>query len=247
MSATLSLTEAQVLAQLRNFLLSILPAGIEVFRAEINRVSEPDGVNFVEMTPLLRERLSTNVDQVMDVSVTGSITAGSLTVSAVAFGTLELNAPIYGMNVPAGISITSQTSGTPGGVGVYSLTGAGALSLASQALYAGINQLQQATKLTIQLDIHGPLGADLVQLISTLFRDDYAQEFFLLTGFDIAPLYHSEPRQAPFINGEQQYEFRWTMDLYLQVNPVVQVGQQFAASLKATPTSVWVVEAIDVD
>lgn len=60
MSASLSLTEAQVLGALRSVLLTYLGT-IEIVRSEINRVAEPIGPDFIVMTPPRRERLSTNV------------------------------------------------------------------------------------------------------------------------------------------------------------------------------------------
>lgn len=57
----LSLTESQALTALRAFLLTVLPEGVEVTRGLDNLVPEPIGADFVVMTPVLRERLSTNV------------------------------------------------------------------------------------------------------------------------------------------------------------------------------------------
>lgn len=54
-----------------------------------------------------------------DASVTGSISATNLTVSAVASGTLAPGQVINGTGVTVGTTIVSQASGTTGGVGVY--------------------------------------------------------------------------------------------------------------------------------
>lgn len=54
-------------------------------------------------------------------SVTGSIAATTLTVSAVGSGTLVPGMEIAGANVEAGTYITAQLTGTPGGVGTYSV------------------------------------------------------------------------------------------------------------------------------
>lgn len=59
---TLSLTESQILAGLRAFLLGVLPAGVEVVRGQDNLVGEPSGGNFITMTPAFRRRLATNTD-----------------------------------------------------------------------------------------------------------------------------------------------------------------------------------------
>lgn len=52
-------------------------------------------------------------------SATGSITNGTLTVTAVGSGTLYPGATISGTNVASGTKIKSQISGTTGGVGQY--------------------------------------------------------------------------------------------------------------------------------
>lgn len=61
MPVTLVNTEVQALTVLRSFLLGVLPIGVEVIRAEINRVPEPRSQDFAILTPTGRMRLSTNV------------------------------------------------------------------------------------------------------------------------------------------------------------------------------------------
>jgi len=230
MSATLSLTESQIFTALRNFLLSVLPAGVECVRGLDNRVPEPAGTNFVTMTPLLRERLETNVDAYSDTAFTGSITGNTLTVTNVSLGAITVGAQLLGNNLAANTVVTALGTGT-GGDGTYTVTPA--QTLASQTIAAGVQTLMQPVKVTIQLDVHGPNSADNSQIITTTWRDDYAIEKLALlnSGFDLAPLFHSEPKQIPFLNGEQQIEERWVIDLVLQANPIVTVPQQFASSL----------------
>lgn len=167
MIVTINLTERQALTVLRAFLLAILPAGVDVLRAQVNRVAEPTSADFVMMTPILRERLATNV--------------------------------------------TTYTDIFPGST----QTGAKA----------------QPTRVTVQLDIHGPASAENTQIITTLFRDDFASVQFDASGYALAPLYASEPRQAPFINGENQLEERWTVDLMMQMTPAVTTQQDFAGAI----------------
>ena len=164
----LSLTESAALAALRAFLLAVLPAGIEVIQGQDNRVPEPPGTDFLVMTPVLRERLSTNV--------------------------------------------TAYRDGYPDA--------------------PSLKDVLQPTRLTVQLDVHGPSGADRTQVITTLFRDPYAVDVFTATGLDLAPLYAGEPRQVPFLNEAQQVETRWSVDLVMQVNPVVSVPQDFTPALE---------------
>lgn len=60
-----------------------------------------------------------NVQAQPSAVVTGSISTTNMTVSAVTSGTLYAGAVISGTGVTAGTRIVSQTSGTPGGAGVY--------------------------------------------------------------------------------------------------------------------------------
>jgi hypothetical protein len=54
--------EDYVITALRAFLLSVVPAGVEVVQAQVNRVPEPAGDTFIIMTPVRRMRLATNTD-----------------------------------------------------------------------------------------------------------------------------------------------------------------------------------------
>jgi hypothetical protein len=95
----------------------------------------------------------------------------------------------------------------------------------------------QPTRLTVQLDFHGPSAGDNAQIFTTLFRSDFAVNFFAqdtaLPGapVDVTPLDHSDPRQVPFINGEDQYEERWSVDAVMQVNPIVTTIIQSATAI----------------
>ena len=171
MSASVSITDTNILTALRNFLVAYLPSGVAVIRAEINRVAEPSGTDFVVMTPTMRTRLQTNVDTYASASQGAELTL--------------------------------------------------------------LNSLQ-AMQVTVQLDVHGPSSDANAQVVSTLLRDYVACSFFAASGFDITPLYAGDPHQTPFLNGENQFEFRWTVEAVLQVNAVVTIGQQFADTLTTT-------------
>lgn len=80
----------------------------------------------------------------------------------------------------------------------------------------------QPTEFTVQLDVYGPLAGDWAQRIITLTRNAYGTERL------VTPLYTSGARQMPLINGEAQYESRWTVSLVLQINPAVSTAMQFA-------------------
>lgn len=104
--------------------------------------------------------------------------------------------------------------------------------------WAPITQLQsseQGTKVKVQLDCYGPDAETWVTMVSTLWRDFYACDQLAPT---CAPLYSEDPFQGALIDGEEQYEERWTVELYLQYNPVTTVAQQSANALAATVINV---------
>lgn len=79
----------------------------------------------------------------------------------------------------------------------------------------------------VQLDVHGPQSGDNSTIIASLFRDGYACRVFAETNPDIQPLYCDDPKQMPFVNGENQYEDRWIITAVMQYNPVTQTPQDF--------------------
>jgi hypothetical protein len=228
MSISLSITETQIFTTLRNFLISILPTGTPVIRAQTNRVPEPANTNFVTMTPLFQERMATNIEGLVETLFAGSISGTTLTISSITTGTVAIGSQIYGPNVAAGTIITALGTGT-GGTGTYTVNNS--QSVAGSTMQAGTSQVEQTTQVTIQLDVHGPASADNAQIISTLFRDQYGTNFFEMSGFNLDALYTSDPKQMPFINGEQQFEERWTIDVMLEANAIVTIPQQFAIAL----------------
>ena len=239
---TLSLTEAQALTALRAFLLSVVQAPTVVIRAENNRVPEPKGSNFIVMTPLFQERLETNETAYHDNIVVGAISGNTLAVSSVIRGTISVGNLLTDGNWPntiaAGTVITAFGSGA-GGTGSYLV--APSQSVASETIYAGVRADQVATKLTVQLDIHGPASGDNTKVIEALFRSEIGVQGFDASepGYSVIPLYCGDARQAPFLNAEQQYEYRWSIDACVQINPVIGTPQQFADQIK--------IAAIEVD
>lgn len=158
-----SLTENQVLALIRAFLMSNLPDNVEVSTGQLNRVSEPTSDNFITMIPAFRGRISTTVD------------------------TWDNNA-------------------------------------AATKMYH-----KESVQMEIQLDVHGENSTDNAQVIANLFRTIYACDS--LEGTGIQPLHCDDGKQMPFINGENQYEDRWVMNLVVQGNITVTTDQQFANTL----------------
>jgi hypothetical protein len=236
----LSLTESQTLQALQSFLLAVLPTNTEVVRGLDNRVPEPAAANFVVMTPIMRERLETNVDGYagLDIEtlvfaaltntpalgdrVTNGGTASGI-VSAV-FGTSVVVLPNTGSYFAVGDVVTDSTT---------------ALSIGTTIgiTYGGKTSLQPM-KVTVQVDVHGPASADNAQVISTLFRDEYGVTQFATSGFDVVPLYADDPKQLPYLNGEQQIEERWSIDAVMQTNPVVTTPMQFMDAIAVNTINV---------
>jgi hypothetical protein len=227
MSIVLSLSESQALTALRGALTAMLPSGVEVIKAQQNRVPEPLAGDFVVMTPILRTRLETNTDMYQDVRFTGSASGVVLTVESVDFGVLQTAyiPLLFGPTVTAGTIIADQTSGSPGGAGTYTISKS--QTIATGELSAGLVGIKQPVQFTVQLDVHGPSSGDNAQIISTLLRDIYGADLFAASGYDVTPLFAGDPHQAPFQNAEKQTEWRWICDAQLQVNSIVFAPQQF--------------------
>lgn len=228
---TPSLTEAQIFTALRSFLLNVLPAGTPVFKAQTNRVPEPKETNFVSMTPILRERLETNVDSYESAQDVQVLTFAALTTTPT-IGDTVVNGGATASGIVTAVTATDVTVNTLNkqyfaiGDVVSNTTHAGVVGTMIGLAYGSATSMQPI-KMTIQLDIHGPLGGDNAHVVSTLLRDTYGVDQFATSGFDVTPLYTSDPKQLPFINGEEQIETRYVVDVVLQCNPVVTIPQQY--------------------
>lgn len=234
-------TQPETLTVLRAFLLNILPPLTDIIKAQVNRVPEPKHPDFVVMTPIRRDRIETNTDAYADIQLEGTISGTTLNVTALKGGTLKIGMSVYADGIALGTKITGFQSGY-GALGTYTVSlsqtwppssaigffiiGTSPIESAGlYPLYCGSSTFTQPTKLTVQLDVHGPNSSENAQIISTLFRDAYAVDFMAPS---VSPLYADDPKQVPFINDQQQYEDRWIVEAAMQVDPVVSVsGQQF--------------------
>lgn len=102
----------------------------------------------------------------------------------------------------------------------------------------GSDQAKTSARARFQLDFYGAGAADAIHIVSTLFRTRYSCDKFAGSGLEVQPLYAEDPRNTTMVNAEQQYQERWTMDAFLQFNPVVTVDLEFASSLTATVVEV---------
>lgn len=91
---------------------------------------------------------------------------------------------------------------------------------------SGHVNVQRQMSTDIQIDLYGPNSGNNAQCVVNLFRDDFAVTF--LDPYGIAPLYCNDGNQMPLVNGEFQYEQRWTIMATLQLNPYVSTPMLFA-------------------
>lgn len=223
MSALVSLGDTEALSVVRAVLLALLPSGTEVIRAFGNKVPEPIGEDFVVVSPLRRERLSTNRDTNFDLRVIGSISDETMLVEN-GF-TLLPGYSLYGPAVARGSVITAA------GPNANSYTVAPPQAVpAGSKIYVGRHAMLQPADLVYQCDVHGPTSSMSAMAIATTFRDDHGCRLFKEASgpLELQPLYADDPRMVPFTNAEAQWEDRWIVDLHVQANIIVTLGQEFA-------------------
>lgn len=88
----------------------------------------------------------------------------------------------------------------------------------------------RSTAAQVQLDVYGPNSTDNTQILTTLLRDAYGCE--AMEGTGVQPLYCTDGQQMPLVNGEEQYEDRWTIQVTLQITPYVSTPAQFADTVQ---------------
>lgn len=229
-------TQDDVQIALRDFLIAVLPEGVDIFIGVQNRVPETRDGRFVIMVPLRMTRLRTNVDSSSDTRFVGSALDDVMTVTEVDFGAINIGATIFGVGVLFQTVVLSQPGGAPGGVGSYLISKP--QSFASQVLAAGQKSIEVGTEVVVQLDFHSAnnTASDLAQTVAAAFRDPYGVD--LLKGTGVVPLYADDPRYVPFINENQQYEWRWVLETHMQINPIVTLPQQYADDVEVPLNSV---------
>lgn len=218
-----------------------MATGVTVVAGQPNRSVEPNNPWFIVMTPTLGGRLGTNQDTSADVKFTGSMTNGVLTVSAIGIGSIAVPSTIFAPVVTPGTQITAQLTGAPGQPGTYAVTGLQTVS--SETMSAGAKTMMMSAEQTVQLDFHTPdlTAWDIASTVSIALRDEFGTSFFSalappLNG--VSPLHADDPRQAPFINAENSWEWRWVVDAHLQIDETISVPATYADTVTATITEV---------
>lgn len=95
----------------------------------------------------------------------------------------------------------------------------------------------------VQLDVYGPLAADMALAISFSFNSEPAATYFEAFaaangGFTLDPLYADDPVSMPLTNGEQQYEKRYVIKCHTQLDTSLALAMQFMATAKVIPVNV---------
>jgi hypothetical protein len=178
------------------------------------------------LTPLRRERLSTNRDTDFDLKVIGSIAGETMTVTT--GPALLAGYALYGPGVARGSVITAA------GPDPRTYTVAPPQSApAGTVIYVGRHLMIQPVDFVFQVDVHGPASSSNVMALATTWRDDAGCQLLAAAAapFEMQPLYADDPHMAAFTNAEATWEDRWIVDLHLQVNTVVTLGQEFADEL----------------
>jgi hypothetical protein len=140
----------------------------------------------------------------VSVSFTGSTNGLLLDVTAVSSGAIEIGALVSGAKVPAGTQINSQISGTPGGVGIYSLyVPAGTISSETMTESYGVLTIGSVTSGTVAdgEQVTGPGVTPLTAIESNLsgngagstwlvnFAQTLASESMTMTAAPLSVLY----------------------------------------------------------
>lgn len=106
----------------------------------------------------------------------------------------------------------------------------------------GFVNIWRHTTYSYQVDCYGQNGADWADIISIAWRSLWACD--ALTDAAITPLYANEPAQLNVVNGELQYEQRFMLTLFMQVNQCVTLPQDFFVD--PVPTEIIVADALPI-
>lgn len=86
----------------------------------------------------------------------------------------------------------------------------------------GREDLRRVDEWQCQLDFYGEQAQNYATIFSRVARSEFACTWFRENANVLVPLYSGPPRQTTMINGESQYESRWTLEFH--ANPLIVVG-----------------------
>jgi hypothetical protein len=237
----ISITQGQINSALGDFITLI--TGIPAVVGQVNRVPSLLG-DYAEFWPLSRPRLSTNLESPADSKFTATIAGTLMTVSAMdpnpnLNAPIGLNSVIFGVGLAANTVVVAPPGTGTGGVGTYTVSPSQTIST-PQVMAAGSIVIEEDVEVVVQVDVHGPASAENASMLNAIFRSSYAAD--QLEPLGISPFYADDPRQVPFITAAAEYEYRWTVDLHMQVNLLVSIPMQFADAVVLTVANIDVTQ-----
>lgn len=115
----------------------------------------------------------------------------------------------------------------------------GITPMAQQGMSAGVVRYTDGLRtdsrtqlLPFQLDFYGPDSQNWANVVAILARTEKACEIFASYGAGILPVNAEDPKQLPFVNGEEQYEQRWMVTLVTAIEQSITTTQESATSLE---------------
>jgi len=222
--AKVSAGDRQVFVAIKAWLEDTLELDVStpVIQGDINRVAEPVGP-FILMRRVKENRLNTTIEDYTDTraSFQGSISGTLLTTSSVS-GTIVEGQTVFGVGVPTGVLISA--AGVDVNHWVLSKN-CGVITTEVMRAELAIERFERSVECLIQLDFYGDDAGDYAQTIAGVFRSSEAAAF--LDEYAVYPLWEEDAIYAPVVNGEEQYEQRWTVRLHLQYTAVVETVAEF--------------------
>ncbi|NBW08597.1 MAG: hypothetical protein EBR82_11290 [Caulobacteraceae bacterium] len=86
----------------------------------------------------------------------------------------------------------------------------------------------------VQLDVHGPLSADIASVIVGALHSSWAFDALAAQSPAVlSPLYCSDPQSMPFVGDTQQTEWRYVIEAHFEAKPALSTPQDFADNLAA--------------
>lgn len=118
-----------------------------------------------------------------------------------------------------------------GAVVVMTATGMVALSVPVETHTDTEKTIERGVKFSVQIDVYGTGAQGRAAALSMLCRSSEGFDFYASSGFNMQLLYADDAQQMPIINGEEQFQERWTFPLLLQVNESVTITTETANAL----------------
>lgn len=146
----------------------------------------------------------------------------------------QMRAFLRALVVPTGTEvIRGQSNRTPQPKGDHVLMQDVALTKLTtniESYTADTLTIRAETQMRMQLDFYGLPAGEQALAASTLLRSSTAVVSLQPV---CTPLHADDAFQSPLVTAEQQYLQRWTLEVFLQWNPIVTLPQQSADTLSA--------------